>query len=267
MKYIQTHPNEKFLIAVPTHQLKSEIYAKALCLGIKDIRCTPELPCFSDELKGELEHLYRIGAGAYVENYLTEYSKSTSDTETAAIQNYLDDLAAIKTYNGNIITTHERILLENKNSSLFQGRTVLIDEDILRAMVSVKSISNEDILRVMHEPFLSAPVYEKPQKVLLPRDYQKFNKEECPADVEMERFQIFDSIEGDISALCSYRCVHNNGTTTSFVVRKSCPVRKQLFSRLLYSQIFTRCTRQICIIIHEKLQHINIYVTMHIIYL
>ena len=30
LKYIQTHPNEKFLIAVPTHQLKAEIYAKAL---------------------------------------------------------------------------------------------------------------------------------------------------------------------------------------------------------------------------------------------
>ena len=111
-------------------------------------------------------------------NYLTEYSKLASDTETAAIRNYLDDLAAIKTYDGNIITTHERILLENKNSSLFQGRTVLIDEDILRAMVSVKSISNEDILRVMHEPFLSAPVYEKLQKVLLTRDYQKLTKEE-----------------------------------------------------------------------------------------
>ena len=194
---------------------------RALCLGIKDIRCTPELPCFSEELKGELEHLYRIGAGAYVGNYLTEYSKSASDTETAAIRNYLDDLATIKTYDGNIITTHERILLENKSSSLFQGRTVLIDEDILRAMVSVKSISNEDILRVMHEPFLSAPVYEKLQKVLLTRDYQKFTKEECPAfDVAMERFQIFESIEGDISALCSSRCVYNDGTNTSFVVRK-----------------------------------------------
>lgn len=227
LKYIQTHPNEKFLIAVPTHQLKAEIYAKALCLGVKDIRCTPELPCFSEELKGELEHLYRIGAGAYVGNYLTEYSKSASDTETAAIRNYLDDLAAIKTYDGNIITTHERILLENKNSSLFQGRTVLIDEDILRAMVSVKSISNEDILRVMHEPFLSAPVYEKLQKVLLTRDYQKFTKEECPAfDVEMERFQIFESIEGDISALCSSRCVYNDGTTTSFIVRKSLSCEK-----------------------------------------
>lgn len=77
---------------------------------------------YLEALKGELEHLYRIGAGAYVGNYLTEYSKSASDIETAAIRNYLDDLAAIKTYDGNIITTHERILLENKNSSLFQGR-------------------------------------------------------------------------------------------------------------------------------------------------
>ena len=146
-------------------------------LGIENICCTPELPCFSDELKGEIEHLYRIGAGKSVGDYLIKYSKSASEIEASMIRNYLDGLASIRTYDGNIITTHERVLLENRNSSLFQGRTVLIDEDIFCSMVAVKSIFNEDILHVMHELILSAPVYEKFQKVLLTKGYQKFTKE------------------------------------------------------------------------------------------
>jgi len=126
-----------------------------------------------------------------------------------------------------VYTTHERVLLENRNSSLFQGRTVLIDEDILCSMVAVKSISNEDILHVMHELILSAPVYEKLQKVLLTKGYQKFTKEECPVlDVKMEQFPIFESIEGDLSALCSSRCIYNDGTYTNFVVRKNLSCEK-----------------------------------------
>ena len=227
LNYIKAHPNEKFLIAVPTHKLKTEIYNKALQLGIENICCTPELPYFSDELKGEIEHLYRIGAGKSVGDYLIKYSKSASEIEASMIRNYLDGLASIRTYDGNIITTHERVLLENRNSSLFQGRTVLIDEDILCSMVAVKSISNEDILHVMHELILSAPVYEKFQKVLLTKGYQKFTKEECPVlDVKMEQFPIFKSIEGDLSALCSSRCIYNDGTYTNFVVRKNLSCEK-----------------------------------------
>ena len=76
LNYIKAHPNEKFLIAVPTHKLKTEIYNKALQLGIENICCTPELPYFSDELKGEIENLYRNGAGKTVGEYLIKYSST-----------------------------------------------------------------------------------------------------------------------------------------------------------------------------------------------
>ena len=56
--------NDIFLIAVPTHKLKMEVYNKAVSKGIK-IAYTPELPELSSELQNMIMHSYGVGAGEY----------------------------------------------------------------------------------------------------------------------------------------------------------------------------------------------------------
>ena len=54
---------ESYIIAVPTHALKNEVYEKAMAMGIENIAVTPEMPEFSDNLMNKINRLYSTGAG------------------------------------------------------------------------------------------------------------------------------------------------------------------------------------------------------------
>lgn len=220
LNHMMEHPDEKFLIAVPTHKLKMEIYYKALKIGIANISYTPELPHFSNDLNKKIEHIYHIGAGKYIGKFLEEYSKRTHRS-SESIMYYLEKREEIREFKGNIITTHERILLENGNSRFFKDRTVIIDEDIIRSMIAVKSISCDDIIRIINDPFISTKAKEKMKKILLTTGYQEFKKEDCTSiDIMPELIDNFENIEGDISALCNSRYLYNDGKNISFIERK-----------------------------------------------
>ncbi|MDE6003930.1 MAG: hypothetical protein K2G88_00905 [Oscillospiraceae bacterium] len=72
------------LIAVPTHDLKKEIFWKAKSMGIENICGTPDLDDYmlSDDLKRRIDDLYTVGAGEYVLKYLTMQLKRLKHTDS-----------------------------------------------------------------------------------------------------------------------------------------------------------------------------------------
>lgn len=65
LDYLYQNTDRSFLVAVPTHKLKMEVYYKAIYKGIKNVTYTPEMPEFSSEIQEKIKHIYAIGAGKY----------------------------------------------------------------------------------------------------------------------------------------------------------------------------------------------------------
>lgn len=147
--YIQHMKNSEkpLLIAVPTHNLKNEILNKARMTGIENICCTPDLKDYllSDELKNEIDNLYRIGAGEYVLKYLTGRLRTMkkTDSDYQQIFGYLDLLKRAYRFDGHIITTHARLM--HMKQEILDSHEVIIDEDILRTAINTNSVSMEDL--------------------------------------------------------------------------------------------------------------------------
>ena len=136
-----------FLIAVPTHDLKKEIYRKAQSIGVTDICCTPDLDDYSlsDEVRQEIDNLYAIGAGSYVLKRLTLLLKSMkhTDSDYINISAYLEALKRSCRSNGHIITTHARLLY--LDHTVLERHEVIIDEDILRTTLNTNFVSMSDL--------------------------------------------------------------------------------------------------------------------------
>lgn len=64
--------DKNFLIAVPTHKLKMEVYNKAISKGIRNIAYTPEMPEFTPEVQEKINHIYAVGAGKYALDMMSE---------------------------------------------------------------------------------------------------------------------------------------------------------------------------------------------------
>ena len=143
--------DRKFLIAVPTHKLKMEVYNKALSKGVRNIAYTPEMPEFSYDLQSLIKHTYTVGAGEYVLTMLREIfdDMKQDDKDYMSLKNYLEALTMIKDFKGHIITTHERLMLMKEDSEILSEKEVIIDEDIMRTMLSTHSVSNDDILHAI----------------------------------------------------------------------------------------------------------------------
>lgn len=130
------------IIAVPTNDLKKEIYQRFIDMGIKDIRMTPELENLNDEeIDGKQKYYMEIGAWHKRKEYLQEQVKllrqkeestGLTDDERAdlyKIDNFLTENEKINYYSGHIVTTHERAL--NLHWYLVMTHSLIIDEDPL----------------------------------------------------------------------------------------------------------------------------------------
>lgn len=148
LDYLLHNKNRKFLIAVPTHKLKTEVYNKAISKGINNIAYTPEMPVFTSETQEKINHIYAVGAGKYALEIMRKMCEEVpaEHPDYIALSSYLEALENIKDFDGHIITTHDRLLLQTQNSKLLENREVIIDEDIMRTMLSTNSINNKDIL-------------------------------------------------------------------------------------------------------------------------
>lgn len=157
LSYLLHDKNRKFLIAVPTHKLKAEVYNKAISKGINNIAYTPEMPVFTPETQEKINHIYAVGARKYALEIMSKMCGKVpaEHPDYISLSSYLNALESIKDFDGHIITTHDRLLLQTQNSKLLENREVIIDEDIMRTMLSTNSVNNKDILWAIKSNYFS----------------------------------------------------------------------------------------------------------------
>ena len=169
--------DKPLLIAVPTHKLKNEVYHKALNMGIENIVCTPEMPQFTDDLMDEINHLYNIGAGVLVLNHLKELflKMNKNNPDYTKLGKYLIECAAALSSEGHIITTHERFLYIPKDDDIFLTHTVIIDEDIMRAVFSTSNVTKSDIHNAIKSNMLGNKSLNRLEDILSSSGYKYYN--------------------------------------------------------------------------------------------
>lgn len=177
LDYLLHEKNKKFLIAVPTHKLKMEVYNKAISKEINNIAYTPEMPGFSADTQEKINHIYAIGAGKYALKLMNDLCEQipSEHPDYIALNNYLEALGMVKDFKGHIITTHDRLLLQARNSKLLENREVIIDEDIMRTMLSTNSVENKDILWAIKSNCFSYRVVKKLKNILATDGYQRYD--------------------------------------------------------------------------------------------
>lgn len=250
LDYLCQNAGKTFLIAVPTHKLKMEVYYKAIYKGIKNITYTPEMPEFSSEIQKKIKHIYAIGAGKYALKVMNELCEQipSKHPDYIALRNYLEALGMVKDFKGHIITTHDRLLLQKKNSNLLEDREVIIDEDIMRTMLSTHSVDNMDILWAIRSNCFSYQVVKKLKNILATDGYQRYDYHENE-EIELteELISALENVDGNILDLAESCYIYNDGKTTTFLKRKWLPCEKAIvMSATANAEIYRMLTPLFC---------------------
>lgn len=226
LDYMLYAKNRKFLIAVPTHKLKMEVYNKAISKGIQNIAYTPEMPEFSKDVQEKIEHLYAVGAGRCALEMMYEMCSDMSE-DNMAMASYLEALDSVSNFEGHIITTHDRLLLQNRNSNILEGREVIIDEDIMRTMISTDSVDNKDILYMIKSGVLSNHVADKFKSITGNIGYQRYDyRDNEEIELTEELLSALENVSGNVLDLAESCCIYNDGSVTSFLRRRWLPCEK-----------------------------------------
>lgn len=161
--FMKQNPEQKFIIVAPTHNLKNQIYADARNSGITHIFNTPDIKKYriSDEIMEQVECYYKIGAGMKVIPFLRKIRSSLCENEPdyRNISIYLDDCEKAKNYDGNIVTSHSRFLYMNLEK--YVNYQIIIDEDIMRTLLGIESLSINKLVQIKGNLNLPAPVVSK----------------------------------------------------------------------------------------------------------
>ena len=114
-------------IALPTHALKDEVLGRMKTKSI----ATPKIP-----VDDRLSYLYSVGSYATANRYINKLASEGN-------QEYIDfkkNMRIAENSTGNILTTHDKLLsLKNHND------TIIIDEDIIRTLLTLSQTSLQDI--------------------------------------------------------------------------------------------------------------------------
>lgn len=246
LDYLLHDKNRKFLIAVPTHKLKTEVYNKAIFKGINNIAYTPEMPVFTSETQEKINHIYAIGAGKYALKLMNDLCEqiSSEHPDYIALNNYLEALGMVKDFKGHIITTHDRLLFQAQNSKLLEHREVIIDEDIMRTILSTHSVDNKDILWAIKSNCFSYRVVKKLKSVIDNIGYQRYDYQDNE-EIELteELIKILENIDGNIIDLAESCYIYNDGNNTTFLKRKWIPCEKVIvMSATANAEIYSMLT-------------------------
>lgn len=251
LDYLLYDKNRKFLIAVPTHKLKAEVYNKAISKGINNISYTPEMPVFTPETQEKINHIYAVGAGKYALEIMRKICGEVpaEHPDYIALSSYLEALENIKDFDGHIITTHDRLLLQTQNSKLLENREVIIDEDIMRTMLSTNSVSNNDIWCMIKIGVLPNQTIKKLKSIIENVGYQRYDyRENEEIELTEELISALENIDGNIIDLAESCYIYNDGNTTTFLKRKWLPCEKvivmsatanaEIYSMLTYYPVY-----------------------------
>lgn len=246
LDYLFHDKNRKFLIAVPTHKLKTEVYRKAISKGINNIAYTPEMSVFTPETQEKINHIYAVGAGKYALEFMRKMCSEVpaEHPDYMALDSYLNALESIKDFDGHIITTHDRLLLQTQNSKLLENKEIIIDEDIMRTMLSTNSINNKDILWAIRSNCFSYQVVKKLKNILATEGYQRYDyRENEEIELTEELISALENVDGNIIDLAESCYIYNDGKTTTFLKRKWIPCEKVIvMSATANAEIYSMLT-------------------------
>lgn len=247
LDYLSQNTERTFLVAVPTHKLKMEVYNKALDKGIENISYTPEMPILTPETQEKINHIYAVGAGKKALDMMNKISNllPSDHHDHIALESYLKALESLKDFTGHIITTHDRLLLVGSNSNLIDGREVIIDEDIMRTMLSTNSVENKDILWAIKSNCFSYQVVKKLKSVIATVGFQRYDfRYNEKIELTEELISELEYVDGNIIDLYSAYYVYNDGKTTTFLKRKWLPCEKAIvMSATANAEIYSMLTQ------------------------
>ena len=144
--YVNAAKKKNITVAVPTHQLKTEIKERMLQIGVRNVVSTPTLPELSPANAQTLNRLYSTGAIRAAHGFLRRLADQNNDDGKKA-DDYLLSLDRIqRLINSSILTTHHRALYQRD-----QNKILVIDEDIIPTLFPQGSIKLSDFLLTMEK--------------------------------------------------------------------------------------------------------------------
>ncbi len=132
------------VIAFPTHDLKEEVSRK---MKVKYLM-TPRLPEFQNQIiNNKIANYYEMGLNEAVRKTLKSVAASsdprTSVIDQNAAKKYLTELGNNYDSETTLLSTHQRVLLTEKNAS-----TIIFDEDPIKDILSVNTLNLDDLLLI-----------------------------------------------------------------------------------------------------------------------
>jgi hypothetical protein len=218
--------NEAFLIVVPTHDLADEIYRRAVNSGVENIISAPRQPVLSDEIQKIIDHYYEVGAGELAvwkyRDLLEKLDKNSTDYMT--VKCYLDRIDETLKFKGHIIVTHQRFLYLSPVSKIFEAHRIIVDEDIMTSMLSVKSVSRNDIQKLMNKSFVSANYYSysRLKNIYYSKGMIKFDYG-ANLHIEKENLSEMSDINGNVLELLSATEIIADRDNVSYLNVKDLP--------------------------------------------
>ena len=203
---LMAHSDRPFLIAVPTNILKHDVYNRAVNMSI-DVMETPSLyeilknSNIPYKIRNHINKCYTAGNHKSVIPYIRRVLKKEN---IPCLQDYLDKLAKVKSFDGHIITTHRKLL--NYDEETLSKYTVIVDEDIIyKAVITNQVKITVDELEEMLEHIDShSPLAYKIRQILECAETQNlFTVPEVEPDIDDDKNEDDDtSWDFDVSSLC-----------------------------------------------------------------
>ena len=157
LDYMRDHPEEKYIMAFPTVDLKNQNYDNAIAQGINVIK-TPSLIEYKDKLPAHvwnnIQNLYQTGQYHAVTEYIRDIiSRNEENPDSMDIlKKHLDDVRKFYRSDCNVFTTHS-MLSAMDYWMLKKFGAVIIDEDpLLNHMIANQvQISVSELAKALTE--------------------------------------------------------------------------------------------------------------------
>lgn len=216
------------LIAVPTHELKEQIIRDAKNAGVKDICGTPDMNAYeiSEEIIEEINDIYRIGAGAYALKFLSstlsEMDRKNPDYDK--ISSYLKDCKRSLRFSGHIITTHAKLL--RMPQTVLDSHEVIIDEDILRAILRTESVDIKAVKAIRNSGILPEYMGSRLGEICMKRGYHVMDELDIFADEK--HLESLMGRNANVFGLLKSRYIHIAKGKITFLIEEKLPDCKLL---------------------------------------
>jgi len=148
------------MIAVPTNRLKHEVVERARDMGIR-VMNTPSLPEILDDLpmriSEPIHYFYATGQYNRIMPYVLAVQR---DEQDPVLQRYLEEKAAVRIFDGHLITTHANLLRQPKET--LDKYDVIIDEDIIASILQGQVVIRiHDLKKALRSKALGESIKEK----------------------------------------------------------------------------------------------------------